>query len=97
MANDMARRQTLEHTDSQQRDMAARLRAFRYDRPRLFAENIAEGQETSVEVVNSWLRSPPHRANLLHPEVQEAGFGRARSGAGRWYWVLDLAAPLSDR
>lgn len=97
MAHDLAGRQTLDHTDSQQREMATRLLAFGYDRPRLLAENIAEGQETPVDVVNSWLRSPPHRATLLHPEAREAGIGQARSGAGRRYWVLDLAAPLNDR
>ncbi|WP_447976628.1 CAP domain-containing protein [Candidatus Nitrospira bockiana] len=90
MANDLASRELLDHTDSRQRDVPARLRAFDYRRPRLVAENVAEGQERPADVVNSWLTSPAHRTNLLHPDVREAGVGFARSKAGRGYWVLDL-------
>jgi uncharacterized protein YkwD len=97
MADDMARHYTLDHIDSQHRDVAARLQEFGYDGPRGIAENIAEGQEMPAAVVKAWLQSPPHRANLLHAEVEEAGVGHAVDPHGRHYWVLDLGARFTDR
>jgi uncharacterized protein YkwD len=94
---DMARHQTLDHTDSRHRDVAARLEAFCYNGARLMAENIAKGQKTPDAVVKGWLQSPPHRANLLHPEVQEVGIGRALDQDGGQYWVLDLGVRFIDR
>ena len=93
----MARHHTLNHTDSRHRDVAARLEAFGYNRARLMAENIAEGQQTPAAVVKAWLQSPPHRANLLHAEVEEVGVGHAVDPQGRHYWVLDLGAHFTDR
>ena len=90
MAEDLAARDTLNHTDSWQRGLAKRLGGFGYENARLLAENIAEGQATPTAVVNSWMQSPPHRGNLLHPEVREAGVGHAINGRGHHYWVLDL-------
>lgn len=63
---------------------------------RFVAENVAAGQEDAVEVVNAWMNSPGHRANLLDPTVTEIGSGyefRA-SDPYRHYWTLVLAAPL---
>lgn len=97
MAEDMARHQMLQHTDSRHRDVAARLEAFGYNGARVMAENIAKGQKTPDAVVKAWLQSPPHRANLLHPEVQEAGIGHARHQHGQHYWVLDVGARFIDR
>jgi uncharacterized protein YkwD len=96
MAEDMAVRHMLDHTDSLHRDLASRLQDFGYENPRLSAENIAEGQETPTAVVNSWMHSPPHRANLLHPELRHAGIGQALSTQGQHYWVLDLGTPFTD-
>jgi uncharacterized protein YkwD len=39
------------------------------------AENIAAGQETPEEAVQSWIDSPTHRANLLDPQLKEIGVG----------------------
>jgi uncharacterized protein YkwD len=33
-------------------------------------------------VVDGWLRSPPHRANLLNPSFDRVGYGSARDAAG---------------
>lgn len=38
-------------------------------------ENIAAGQRTAEQVVNGWMNSPGHRANILDPNVQEIGLG----------------------
>lgn len=52
------------------------------------AENIAMGQRSTSEVIQSWLQSPQHCRNIMNRNVAEIGAGR--SGA---YWTLVLAAP----
>lgn len=42
---------------------------------RFCAENIAAGQPTPAEVVDAWMNSPGHRANILDPNMQEIGVG----------------------
>ena len=41
------------------------------------AENVAAGQQTPEEVMQSWINSPGHRANLLNPTYRELGVGYA--------------------
>ncbi|WP_078543880.1 CAP domain-containing protein [Litchfieldia alkalitelluris] len=38
-------------------------------------ENIAKGQKTPQEVMNAWMNSPGHRANILKPEYDSIGVG----------------------
>ena len=42
------------------------------------AENIARGQRTPAAVMNSWMNSPGHRANILNPSFNQIGVGVAR-------------------
>jgi uncharacterized protein YkwD len=37
-------------------------------------ENLARGFSTSQEVINGWMNSPTHRANLLSPNFYDVGF-----------------------
>jgi uncharacterized YkwD family protein/spore coat assembly protein SafA len=50
-------------------------------------ENIAAGQKTPEAVVQSWMKSPGHRANILKPEYTEIGCGVAFGGAYSYYWT----------
>ena len=52
-------------------------------------ENLATGQQTPEEVVDAWMKSPPHRRALLNPKFTETGFGMA---AGKW--VEHFAGPI---
>ena len=54
----------------------------------MMGENIAEGQSTPEEVVDCWLNSPGHRANILNPNFKYIGVGHT-SGGGMYrnYWV----------
>ena len=38
-------------------------------------ENIAAGQKSPEDVMNIWMNSPGHRANILNPEYTEIGVG----------------------
>ncbi|CAG8500531.1 19930_t:CDS:2, partial [Cetraspora pellucida] len=38
-------------------------------------ENIAYGQKSEVEVMNIWMNSPPHKANILDTTFKNLGVG----------------------
>lgn len=50
------------------------------------AENIAMGQTSPTAVMNSWMNSTGHKANILMAEAQSIGIGCVKYG-GTWYWV----------
>ncbi|MCM3694423.1 SafA/ExsA family spore coat assembly protein [Neobacillus niacini] len=54
---------------------------------RAAAENIAAGQTTAQEVVNSWMNSSGHRANILSGTYTYIGVGYAKGGSNRHYWT----------
>ena len=48
-------------------------------------ENIAYGQRTPQEVVNAWMNSSGHRANILNSKYTKIGVGCYKSGS-TYYW-----------
>lgn len=50
------------------------------------AENIAAGQTTPAAVVQSWMNSSGHRANILSKNTR-IGVGYAKGGSYGHYWV----------
>lgn len=55
-------------------------------------ENIAMGQKTPAQVVQDWMNSPGHRANILKPEYTEIGVGVSNSYNGYGYiWAQEFA------
>ncbi len=55
-----------------------------------WGENIAVGYTTAEDVVNGWINSPGHRANLLDSNFKELGVGNTTGGSP--YWVQDFGA-----
>lgn len=51
---------------------------------RAAAENIAKGQKTPQQVVNSWMNSSGHRANILNAKYTHIGIGYEANGN---HWV----------
>jgi uncharacterized protein YkwD len=49
------------------------------------SENIARGQRTPKAVVDSWMKSPGHRANILRKETKTLGVGVCGT-----YWVQNF-------
>lgn len=47
---------------------------------RTAGENIAKGQRTPAEVVQAWMNSPGHRANILNPNFTHIGLGYVEQG-----------------
>lgn len=54
------------------------MRSFGIDY-RTAGENIAQGQRTPAEVVNAWMNSPGHRANILNANFTHIGVGYVES------------------
>lgn len=50
------------------------------------AENVAYGQQSAAEVVNTWINSAPHRKNLLG-SYSKIGIGVAQSKDGQYYFT----------
>lgn len=57
-------------------------------------ENIAAGQKTAQDVMNDWLNSSGHRANILNRNYTELGVGYVEGGAYGTYWVQLFTKPL---
>ncbi|HWI48136.1 MAG TPA: CAP domain-containing protein, partial [Rummeliibacillus sp.] len=47
-------------------------------------ENIAQGQKTPQEVVQAWMQSPGHRANIMNASYTHIGVGFSANGN---YWT----------
>jgi uncharacterized protein YkwD len=88
-AQDMLARHYFAHESPEGHTVRERARDAGYDW-RAIGENIAEGQLSVQEVMDTWMHSPPHRRNILDRDFRELGVGLAlgRSGNG-WQveWV----------
>jgi uncharacterized protein YkwD len=52
----------------------------------LVGENVAYGFPDGESVVrDGWMKSPPHRANILNPSFELMGLGARKGHDGRWY------------
>lgn len=50
-------------------------------------ENIAAGQRTPAEVVEGWMNSPGHRANIMNSNFNKIGVGYVTGGSYGHNWV----------
>jgi uncharacterized protein YkwD len=86
-AQNMARFQKMAHVipESDLPTLTDRARDSGYPYARL-AENVALGYPSAETVVEGWMASKGHRANILQRDVEETGIGIARSSAGGLYY-----------
>lgn len=56
-------------------------------RYRTSGENIAWGQKTPRQVVDGWMNSAGHRANILNEKFTSIGVGYYKSASGVNYWT----------
>src|SRR4249919_1978279 len=77
-ANDMARRNSLDHAGF-----------MRHRGPAgAVAENVAVGCDTEACARRMWMQSPRHRANMMLGGCQAVA--TAVSASGRRYWVMEI-------
>jgi uncharacterized protein YkwD len=106
-SQDMAANDFFGHTGSDGSSLATRIQRVGYAFSAA-AENIAAGYATAQSVVDSWMRSPEHRANILNCSLREVGVGyydqavdqpNVRIGNGtiggpfHYYWTQDFGTP----
>jgi len=76
-ANDMARRDRLDHAG-----FASRARRGAR------AENVAYGHSSAARTIAQWSRSPPHARNMRLHGCR--GIASAVSRSGRRYWAMEI-------
>lgn len=54
------------------------------------AENIAMGQTSSDEAIQSWMNSPGHRANMLNTSYSRVGAAAYVASNGSTYWCIQF-------
>lgn len=87
-AQDMATHDYFSHTSRDGRTFVDRIRAAGYPVPR--SENIAAGQPTVAAVMDAWMGSAGHRANILDCSAVAMGAASAQGGSYGIYWVQDF-------
>lgn len=53
-------------------------------------ENIAAGQTSPQQVMNDWMNSSGHRANILNASFRDFGVGYTTGGSYGYYWTQDF-------
>jgi uncharacterized protein YkwD len=96
-AKNMARFQKMSHVlpGANLPTLGDRARHVAYPYGRL-AENVALGYPDAETVVQGWMNSKGHRANILNSEVEETGIAIARSSAGGLYYCQVFGRRLSS-
>jgi uncharacterized protein YkwD len=87
-SEDMAAKDYFSHTSQDGTEFADRISRENYVW-RAAGENIAKGQRTPAEVMNSWMNSSGHRANILNCSFRDIGVGVAYQG-NTLIWTQDF-------
>ena len=82
-SEDMANNRYFSHTSPTYGTPFQMIRSFGLTY-RSAGENIAYGQRTPAAVVDAWMNSSGHRANILNPSFTQIGVGYCASGN---YWT----------
>jgi uncharacterized protein YkwD len=88
-AQDMGEQQYFSHDSKDGRSPFDRMREAGY-RGCAMGENIAAGQPTPESVMDDWIHSPGHCANILQPGFKEIGVGYFERSDGQPIWVQNF-------
>jgi uncharacterized protein YkwD len=90
---DMAARDFFEHTNPDGKTLGERVDEAGYSW-RIVAENLAAGQTSVAQVVEAWMKSEGHCANIMNPALRDVGAACVRSDTAEYdtYWTMDLGA-----
>ncbi|CAM5466217.1 hypothetical protein SXANM310S_07031 [Streptomyces xanthochromogenes] len=87
-SQNMAAQNFFDHTDPSGAGPGERITAAGYQWSS-YGENIARGQADAAAVMDSWMHSPGHRANILNCGYKEIGIGVHYGSGGPW-WTQDF-------
>ncbi|MCH0564155.1 MULTISPECIES: sigma-70 family RNA polymerase sigma factor [unclassified Streptomyces] len=91
-SDDMAARGFFDHTNPDGVGPGQRITDAGY-RWSSYGENIAQGQQTPQAVMDAWMNSPGHRANILNCSFKNLGVGVHQGSGGPW-WTQDFGSRL---
>ncbi len=94
-SQDMVARNYFSHTSADGRTLVDRVTATGYSWSSL-GENIAAGYPSVNAVVDGWIASDGHCANLMNPAFRDIGLAcvpGTSSNTYKTYWTLDLGKP----
>ncbi len=100
-ARDMIQKQYFAHESPEGIDVSGLAERFGYVY-RAVGENLAMGDlQSSAHVIDGWMNSPGHRANILGKQYTEIGVAAIRGfwaeeGREVWYAVQEFGTPLPD-
>jgi uncharacterized protein YkwD len=103
-SQDMAAGDFMSHFGSDGSNPAQRIQAAGY-LGSTWGENVAIWYASAQAVMDAWMKSPGHRANILNPNFKEIGIAvvSRADATSRNYWTQDFgagaggsAAPLAD-
>jgi uncharacterized protein YkwD len=96
-SDDMASKNYMSHTGSDDSTMAQRINAQSYSWSAL-AENVAAGQVDVTAVMKSWMASEGHKANIMNAAYTQFGTGYAYSASSMYkhYWTQDFGTSSSE-
>jgi len=80
-----AQQRTMAHIDIGDGDPGSRIRAAGWTGQ--WGENVAVGQTSPEQVVQEWMNSPTHRANILNPNYTSVGVSYTATGDGFPFWA----------
>ncbi|APW63069.1 CAP domain-containing protein [Paludisphaera borealis] len=91
-ADDMAEQEKMTHegSDGSTPDERVKRAGYHYVRT---GENIAAGQSGVDQVLEAWMESPGHKANILGPFTQ-MGAARVIDESGEPYWCVEFGEPI---
>lgn len=87
----MAQNQKMSHNEGSV-DPGQRIRSTGY-KAQTWGENIAMGYNTVAAVMNGWMNSAGHKANILRAAFTEVGFGIVQDSRGRYWWTANFGRP----
>ncbi|MGI5288515.1 CAP domain-containing protein [Nonomuraea polychroma] len=91
-SQEMAKRNRMDHTSQDGRSFTDRIKAAGFTGGSAWAENITFGQPSPAAVVQTWMNSSGHRANIMNCRFNLIGVGAAKSSRGLIYWTQVFVA-----
>ncbi|HET9644516.1 MAG TPA: CAP domain-containing protein [Burkholderiaceae bacterium] len=88
-STDMATNNFFSHTGSDGSDPGQRMLAAGYNWS-TWGENIAAGYPSVASVVDAWMASPGHCANIMNANFKDIGLACVKGGSYGMYWTMDL-------
>jgi uncharacterized protein YkwD len=93
-ATDMGAKNYFSHTSLDGRTFDQRITGAGYSWS-FAGENIAAGQTSIEQVMNDWLKSPGHCANVMNGNYTEVGVTCVKNDSSTYkqYWAMELGRP----